>query len=280
MTSKQTPQLISIIITTYNQPQMLQAVLRCLQRQTQMRIEILIADDGSLPTTADCIVDFQRQCYVPIYHIWQKDEGFQAGKIRNKAVAASHGDYLVFLDGDCLVRPNFIAQHTRLAAPGYFVAGNRILCTKAYSDTLLQSLDIADVLTRSFFYWIMTRLKGHINRLLPFYYLPLGHVIRTVQHQRWRGVKSCNLGLWRKDFLQVNGFDESYQGWGYEDSDLVIRLLHAGLQHKSGRYATGVLHLWHVENDRSQAELNLKRLEARLDDSTLLQAVSGVDQYL
>jgi hypothetical protein len=97
--------------------------------------------------------------------------------------------------------------------------------------------------------------------------------------ERWEGVKTCNLGAWREDLLRVNGLDESYTGWGLEDSDLVIRLLRAGVRHKSGRFSTPLLHLWHSENDRGMLAQNRRRLEAILA-SPETGAARGVDQYL
>ena len=90
---------------------------------------------------------------------------------------------------------------------------------------------------------------------------------------------TCNLAVWRKDLLAVNGFDEEYQGWGLEDSDLAIRLLHAGLRRRSARFAAPVVHLWHRENDRGTLAENRRRLEAVLR-SREIRARQGLDRYL
>jgi predicted glycosyltransferase involved in capsule biosynthesis len=76
----------------------------------------------------------------------------------------------------------------------------------------------------------------------------------------------------------VNGFDERYSGWGLEDSDLVIRLLHAGVRHKSARFAAPVFHLWHRENDRSRLADNRARLDEILA-SDRVAALQGLDRY-
>jgi predicted glycosyltransferase involved in capsule biosynthesis len=96
--------------------------------------------------------------------------------------------------------------------------------------------------------------------------------------ERWKGIKTCNLSVWRRDLVRVNGFDEQYQGWGLEDSDLVIRLLHAGVQHKSARFAAPVFHLWHREQDRRRLPDNQRRLEGLLRSHTV-RADVGLDQY-
>jgi predicted glycosyltransferase involved in capsule biosynthesis len=96
---------------------------------------------------------------------------------------------------------------------------------------------------------------------------------------RWEGVKTCNLSAWREDLLRVNGLDESYTGWGLEDSDLVIRLLRAGVKHKSARCAAPLYHLWHRESDRSRLAENERRLD-EIRASGRIAAVRGVNQYL
>ncbi len=107
-------------------------------------------------------------------------------------------------------------------------------------------------------------LRRDIDRIAPFLTLPFP---RKLQPKRWQGAKSCNLGIWRSDFERVGGFDESYEGWGFEDSDLAIRLIRAGVKRKDGRFATGVLHLWHAPNDRTFEAINLRRLQQRLAET-------------
>lgn len=117
-----------------------------------------------------------------------------------------------------------------------------------------------------------------MNRFLPLIRLPDG-AFRKCAPARWHGVKTCNLSAWREDLLHVNGLDESYSGWGLEDSDLVIRLLHAGVRHKSARFAAPVFHLWHREQDRSRFAENRQRLDEILS-STRVEALLGVNRYL
>jgi hypothetical protein len=117
-----------------------------------------------------------------------------------------------------------------------------------------------------------------VNRALPLLALPDG-AFRKRAPQRWKGVKTCNLSAWRGDLLAVNGLDESYSGWGLEDSDLVIRLLRAGIRHKSARFAAPVYHLWHPEFDRGRLAENQRRLDEILA-SLRTEALVGVDQYV
>lgn len=269
--------LISVIVTTYNWPQALAASLRSLEAQTDKNFEVLVADDGSTQATQDWLAQFQAASHLSIRHVYHQDDGFRAAMIRNKAAAAARGEYLIFLDGDCVVLPSFIARHRQLAEAGFFVPGNRLLLSERYTAHVLQQeLDLARQ-SAAFFVWHW--LKRDMNRLLPLLVVPF-NAWRYRQPQRWQKAMTCNLGVWRSDFVAVNGFDEVFAGWGYEDSDLVIRLIHAGVKRKEGRFALPVLHLWHRQNDRSQHDENYQRLMQRLAQADLVLAERGVGQYL
>jgi len=264
--------LISVIVTTYNREDALEAVLRSLGSQNDRNFEVVVADDGSAPVTATLVEQHKPQIGVPLTHVWQEHRGFRAGKIRNRAVCASRGDYVVFLDGDCLTRPDFVATHRRLAEPGWFVTGNRALLTQALTDAVLsRPLEPENWGTAD---WLRQRLSGGLNRLAPVLRLPLGP-LRKMRPQAWEGARSCNLGVWRADLDRVDGFDASFSGWGKEDSDLLVRLLHAGVRRKDGGYATGVLHLWHPAVDRSRLAENEQRL-ARVIESRRVRAETGI----
>jgi glycosyltransferase involved in cell wall biosynthesis len=255
------PDLITVIVTTYNREDALAAVLSALSRQADRGFEVVIADDGSRPATAALVEAWRPRLGVPLSHVWQEDRGFRAAEIRNRAVLACRGDYCVFLDGDCIARPDFIATHRRLAEPRWFVTGNRVLLSPALTEVVLRDGLQPDAWTAA--EWIAQRRRGGVNRLAAVLHLPLGP-IRKLGPGQWRGARSCNLAVWRRDLDAVDGFDASFAGWGREDSDLLIRLLHAGVRRKDGRFATGVIHLWHREADRAQLAANDARLDAVL----------------
>src|SRR5205807_3600226 len=109
---------------------------------------------------------------------------------------------------------------------------------------------------------------GGVNRLAAVLNLPLG-ALRKLSARQWRGARSCNLAVWRTDLDRIDGFDASFSGWGREDSDLLIRLLHCGVRRKDGRFATGVIHLWHREADRTRLSANDARLGGTLGTGRL-----------
>lgn len=249
--------LISVIVTTYNREDALAAVLRSLARQTDRDFEVLVADDGSGPATAATVQAWKSKVGHRVEHVWHEDKGFRAGEIRNRAVLAARGDYIVFLDGDCLVRPDFIAQHRKLAEPRAFVTGNRILLSPDLTSRVLREGLAPEIW--SFGRFIAERLRGGINRLSALLHLPLGP-LRQIRAKEWKGARSCNLAIWRRDLDTVDGFDADYSGWGKEDSDLIVRLINAGIARKDGNFATGVIHLWHKEADRSALSENERKL--------------------
>ena len=269
------PKHIAVIVTTYNRPDALAAALAGYAAQSDRDFELLIADDGSTADTRAAIEAFRKHAPFKLIHIWHEDQGFRAAAIRNRALAATHAEYIVFSDGDCVPRPDFVAQHRRLAERGCFVSGNRILLSAAFTRRVLSAaLPIHDWKLPA---WLVAWAKRDVNRFLPLIALPVG-ALRNAAPQRWEGVKTCNLAAWRDDLVRVNGLDEAYSGWGLEDSDLVVRLLHAGVAHKSGRYAAPVLHLWHAENDRGRLPENRRRL-ADLLRSSRVRAQAGLDRY-
>lgn len=268
--------LVSIILTTYNRPDALENVLLALDQQTIIPNEVIVADDGSSHETSALIYTLQPQLNYSLVHVWQPDEGFQAAKIRNKAIAQAQNSYLIFMDGDCIPPTNFVENHLRLAEQQYFVAGNRILLSNAFTQRVIQ--ERLPVYNWNYTKWIWHYLKGDTNRIIPLLkFMP--NCLRKLNSKKWQGVKTCNLGVWKEDFIRINGFDESFKGWGYEDSDFVIRLIRSGVSRKSGKCAAPVLHLWHPEYDRSQ-EKNNRALLAQTENSQKIIAKLGVKQYL
>jgi glycosyltransferase involved in cell wall biosynthesis len=250
-------ELISIIVTTYNREDALDAVLRSLASQTDSDFEVVVGDDGSGPATAALVERWHGRVGRRLDHVWQEDRGFRLAEIRNRAILASRGAYCIFLDGDCIVRPDFVGTHRSLAELGCFVTGNRILLSPELTARILREGLMPE--SWSFGHWLAHRLRGRVNRLSALLHLPLGP-LRRLRRNAWRGARSCNLAVWRSDLDRVDGFDADYSGWGKEDSDFIVRLLRAGVRRKDGAFATGVLHLWHAAADRSRLVANERKL--------------------
>ena len=203
--------LISVIVTTYNREDALDAALRALAQQSDRNFEVIIADDGSRPDTAHIVESWKARLTLPLRHVRHEHMGFRGGEIRNRGIAASTGEICIFLDGDCLAPADFIAVHRRLSEPGWFVTGNRILLSPELTSTVLARGVEAEK-------WNLTallqqRLTGGINRLLPTLRLPLGP-LRKLSSESWQGAQTCNLAVARADLDRIDGFDCDYTGWG------------------------------------------------------------------
>jgi glycosyltransferase involved in cell wall biosynthesis len=250
-------ELITIIVAIYNRDDALDAVLRSLARQTDQDFEVVLADDGSTDGTGAVIDPWKSKVGHRLDRVWQEHCDFRAAEIRNHAILASRGIYCIFLDGDCIVRPDFVATHRRLAEPGWFVTGNRMLLSPALTRSVLDNKLMPEnwTLTR----WLAERWRGDVNRVSTMVRLPLGP-LRRLRQRAWRGARGCNLAVWRSDLDRVDGFEAEIYGWGPEDSDLMVRLIRAGVRRKDGMFATGVLHLWHAPADRSRLAENQRKL--------------------
>ncbi|MDR3444114.1 MULTISPECIES: glycosyltransferase family 2 protein [unclassified Dyella] len=267
---------VSLIILTYNWPGALEGMLRSVAAQTCLPYEVVVADDGSTAETAALIQRMAATYPVPLRHVWQEDHGFRAARARNRGIAASRGDYVILLDGDMLVHPDFIADHLMLAERGFFLQGGRIKATPEESQRLLGGGEpvFAPWSTANFDEFDGTR------RLYAF---------RAPLLARWKArsrnggrVMSCNMSFWRDDLLRVNGFDERMEGYGAEDRELAARLENAGLKRRPLKWAALAVHLWH--NSRSPPDVDDMSLpNNRLFHATRTQGITwcerGIDQH-
>lgn len=270
---------VSLIVTTYNRPDALRRVLEALFAQDDPCFEVVVADDGSREPTREMLRAAARAAHAPglrrLVHAWHPDEGFRAAAARNMAVAASVGDYLLFLDGDCVPRPDFVARHRLLAEPGRMVTGSRVLLGRELTGRALGGGE--PLAGRPLAFWIGQRLRRQANKAVPL--LRLGDSrLRRYRRVEWRRIKSCNLAVWRTDFDRVDGFDESFVGWGHEDADLALRLARAGVGRKGGAFSTEVFHLWHPENARDLEADNRRRVEERVA-SGQVRATRGLSAH-
>lgn len=230
---------VSVIITTYNNPVFLKKVLDSLQHQKRAADEIIIADDGSGKDTEELVQKSSAMFNFPLLHVWQENKGFRAGKIRNRAIAVSSGDYIILLDGDCIVNYNFVSDHLTLAEEGCFIQGKRVLVNKsAVTDFTYRD-------TSSFLRLLKMVCTGGLSNIHHLIYLPYS---LSIKNRRLKGIKSCNMSFYRKDVLAVNGFNENFVGWGNEDSDLACRFFKYGLNKKVHQFMAVCFHLWHTTN--------------------------------
>ncbi len=236
---------VSLIVSTYNKPDYLLKVLESVLYQTVFPFEVIVADDGSTEETAITVKNFSKNAPFPVKHVWQEDLGFRAAKIRNEGIKVSEGDYIIFLDGDCIVNKHFIEDHIKLAEKGCFVQGKRILLDEEISKVFSYKE------VNSFFKLIL-----NLNHMKNIHHIFRLSFFPAIKNQNLKGIKSCNMGFWKEDLLSVNGFNEVFVGWGREDSEIAVRLFKYGLKKKVHPFMAVCFHLWHKENPRDRLNKN------------------------
>jgi glycosyltransferase involved in cell wall biosynthesis len=263
----------SLIIATYNWPQALNLCLQSVAQQTVLPKEVLIADDGSGPETKELIARFQQGFPIPLRHLWQPDNGFQKTMILNKAIAQAKEPYIVQVDGDVLLHPKFVQDHLSMATPGRFLAGGRINLSEENTREVLANsttrFGLRDIIkTNNLFNGLR---MGFLRRFLANRYKLTG---KSKYY-----AKGCNMSFWRDDLLTVNGYNESYVGWGPEDSELAARLMNAGIRKMSLKMGGVQYHLHHTYIDTSRKAINEELLCTTIQ-TNITYCQKGVDQYL
>lgn len=245
---------IAVMVSTYNAPEYLAKVLEGYLVQTRPPDELIVADDGSDQHTAETVSAFASKAKFPIRHVWQEDRGFRVAKVRNEGFKASSADYIIITDGHSVPHPCFVEDHIKAMQPGYFVQGKRMLVSERAAGPFTNP-----GLRKCIKMCIKGELTGchHLLRVPGF----------TVRNRGLRGIKTCNLALYRKDFLAVNGLNEDFVGWGREDSELAVRLFKYGLKRKDTPFSAIVFHLWHEPGSSEFLDRNDMLLEETIRSS-------------
>ena len=259
---------IGLVINTSEQPDYLKRLLRGVDAQSASPAEVLLADDGSGEETRKLFRDWSAAKPYPTGHVWQKKEGFRRARILNQAIAQSQTDYLVFLDGDTIPHPRFIADHARLSVRKAFLQGHRALINE-HAAVWFGLGGFSYDRRRALF-------SGQINGWSNAFRWP--RPLISIRHDL-RGIRGCNLAIWRDDLLRVNGYNEAFVGWGREDSELAVRLMNSEVNRRDARGWALCYHLWHRPASRGGLPSNDGLLEEAVrSHATRCQA--GVDQYL
>ena len=258
----------ALLISTYNWPDSLNLVFKSLASQTILPDEILIADDGSKQETKQLILDFQKKITIPILHFWQEDIGFRKSKILNKAVAGTTAEYIIQIDGDCIMHPRFIEDHINFACKGGYLYGSRV---NILPDFVAKVFEVKKIKFNFFSKEIKNRTRTfHIPFFSKLYKSHKGI------SKKFRG---CNVSFWREDFISINGYNEDYEGWGREDSDLAIRLGNKGIKARRLRYSGIVYHIHHKINSKHNFDCNDKmQNESIIKKNTFIK--NGVSKYI
>ena len=233
---------LGIVITTYNSPVWLEKVLWGYEQQNDSDFEVIIADDGSGQETADLIERFKQRGKLNILHVWHEDDGFRKTEILNKAIVKTTSDYLVFTDGDCIPRSDFVAVHKALAEPGHFLSGGYFKLNMPVSKKVTeQDIISGDVFDKQ---WLLKNGQEKSHKMMKL--TAKGFVAKLLEtltptNASWNGMNSST---WKENIVAVNGFNEE-MSYGGLDREMGERMMNAGLKGKQIRYSAICLHLDH-----------------------------------
>ncbi|UFH54476.1 glycosyltransferase family 2 protein [Spirosoma sp. KNUC1025] len=281
------PITCSVLVATYNRPVALERCLISLFQQSLLPLEIIICDDGSAEPTRQLIERMEPLSPVPMLHIWQPDDGFQLARIRNMGMAAAKGDYIIQIDGDVILHHHFVRDHMHHARPGFFFSGTQYHLTPAITQRLIdeRTLSLKDAmreasqhqspptsfkeaLQQSRWNWGRTRI------------LPLQKLVARFYHweTHYQYVSGCSMAFWRNDLIRVNGYDEQFTGWGWEDTDIALRLMNLGLKLRFIRFGAIQYHLYHPQASRGLEHTNQARAMQTIQQK-LTACAYGMQQH-
>lgn len=268
---------LSVIISTYNSPRWLEKVLWGYSVQSHKDFEIIMADDGSGDETRALIDRMREQTGLSIKHVWQTDDGFRKCRILNKAVLEASADYIVFTDGDCIPRSDFLEVHASEAAPGRYLSGGYHKLPMSTSEAISKD----DILAGRCFDlgWLKQHgLKASYKNSKLAANRWQAKVYNTLTPTRCR-FKGSNGSAWKKDVLAVNGFDET-MAYGGEDREFGVRLINNGIKPKHVRYNAIVIHLDHKRGyvDPKIVQAN-KAHRMNVDKLGITKTQHGIQQH-
>ena len=261
---------VSLLITTYNWKEALTLTLRSVFCQTILPNEIIIADDGSRDDTFEVIKLLRLETSIPILHVWHEDNGFRLTTIRNKAIAAASSQYIIQIDGDIILNKYFIQDHIELAEANCFVCGSRVKInandSKSIFDGNNYNFGFFNQSHRSMFNSLRSKfLRGF-----------LAHRYKNNSIAKLRG---CNMAFWKKDLIEVNGYNEDLKEWGHEDSEIAYRLHFAGKKKKYLKMGGVAYHLDHTKASRDNEDFHRQTIN-RLIREKSIWCDNGLNKYL
>jgi len=259
---------VALLISTYNWVDALDLVLQAVLQQVQLPDEILIADDGSTSQTLALIETYRKKISIPIHYYWHEDKGFRKSRILNKAIAASTADYIIQIDGDCIAHPYFIRDHIEMMQENVFLYGSRVNIPERALNTVLKQR-----VSQFSFYSPLIKKR---TRNLRF---PLLRNQYSAKEGFSNKVRGCNISYWKANMVAVNGYNEDMEGWGREDSELIIRMLNNGIQGKRLKFGGIVYHIYHPEKSKEHLAENSKIQQHAIDEKQVWCA-NGINKYL
>jgi len=257
---------ISLIIAVYQRDDFLRLVLESIRRQSFRDFEVIVAEDGSSTGVARVVNAFQGLTEQSVTHLTQEDDGFRKAVVLNQAVAEAQGEFLVFIDGDCILHRHFLGEYARRAREGHCLFGRRVMLGRGITNWLISKGESYKI---DLFRVLISQSRKKEEAL----YLPI------LNSRRKTGVLGCSFCVSRNHMKAINGFDEDFtQPYYGEDTDIERRLKLLGLRVICTRYATIQYHLFHDTGDRSRSWEISEKLFIDKSQNGLIWCVNGINK--
>lgn len=269
---------ISVIISTYNAPLWLEKVLWGYSVQTEKNFEILIADDGSDEITQNLIELFNSTVFnQSIIHVWHEDKGYRRQEILNKAILLSTGDYIIMTDGDCIPRKDFVEIHAKHAKKGYFLSGGYCKLSMKLSSLI----DKNAILNENCFdlNWLKKHDKIGFSQSLKIKSNGFTEILLDKLTPTGATFNNCNSSAWKKDILEINGYDERMK-YGGPDRELGERLNNIGIKGIQIRHKAICLHLEHKRSYKTKESLtNNLTIRKQTKKEKVKKTLYGIEKF-
>ena len=241
------PELASVLITTFNDGEILPQTLAAYAAQSTRDFEIIVADDGSTDGCGEALRNWAPSFRRGIVHVFQENHGFRRARILNRAERASRCERLIFTDMDCLPHRDFVRNHLRHLKPGTAVTGRRTHIAREAIPSPEIILKNGLGLSPSRLVRLWLRGKARVIEhgfVAPFFYEASSN-----------GILGSNFSICREDFEAVNGFSEEFEGWGGEDTDLGQRIERNGVRLRNLRNKVVQFHQPHAQRKEDPSRI-------------------------
>jgi glycosyltransferase involved in cell wall biosynthesis len=263
---------ISLIISFYKRLDFLELILMSLQRQQYKNFEVVIAEDDNSSETKKFLKEISAKFFLKILHVFQKsDDGFRKNEMLNKAISVAHGEFIIIIDGDCILHHAFFKEYAKEAEDRTILFGRRALLSEAITKKLLASKKLNQLN-------MLNLILSGSSRVEDVFYFPF--IPKFFRKKRDRGVQGSNMGFFKKDIIAINGFDEDYQkATAGEDDDIEWRFRAGGYKFKSMKFKALQYHLYHKFNySKVESEHNLAIMQKKILAAKIF-CLNGIDKY-
>lgn len=272
---------VSVIVAVYKDIEALRLIVNALKKQTYTNFELVIAEDNNSQDMKQYIQSIEG---LSVKHTYQEDTGIRKARSLNNGILASSGNYLIFIDGDCIPYSTFIESHVSLSENGRVLTGRRVNLGETISQKIrTSSINCYDIEKKYFQYYksLQEDEASHLEQ--GIWINPKGWIYNYFFKNRQKSniaLLGCNYSCFREDIIGIQGYDEGYGETAVaDDTDIQWRFEAYGLSMKSCKFAANVFHLHHSRSFRNIDSTDaLKRMSERKVKG-LYKASIGLDTH-